>query len=403
MYKNCLGLEARNALYVLVLGFSALASSAPSAGSQATGGQAADGPSTDAGTVATLPPPRPHWLFITDLVYSSFVVANVIVIDGDSGKMLGTISSGYMPNFVMTPDTRTIYMSETYYSRGSRGTRTDVLTAYDPVTLSARSELALPNGRFLTGVKKSALALGTDGKYLFSANMRPATSVSVIDLERGVFLKEIDTPGCFLVIPTGNASFASICGNGTLMNVALDGTGEAHKSSTAPFFNPETDPVFDAPALSTHTDHFYFVSYHGQIIPVDRSGGTAVPQSAWTIGSAAERRAGWRPGGYQLLALHPTSKRLYLLMHQGGEWTHKAKGTEVWVVDSETGRLLKRNRLRAPAVSIAVTLDTEPLLFSTDGAGTVGIYKIHGDSLTHQREVTEVGSITQVMSVPGEG
>src|SRR5262249_49187282 len=154
-----------------------------------------------------------------------------------------------LPDFVMPQDSRTIYLSETYYSRGARGTRIDVVTAYDVATLTPQREVTLPNGRLICPGKKYALALSTDGHYLFSANMRPATSVSVVDLIRSAFITEIDTPGCALVLSTGDTSFAAVCSNGALMNVSLAVPGVAHKILTSPFFDPESDPVFDAPAV----------------------------------------------------------------------------------------------------------------------------------------------------------
>jgi methylamine dehydrogenase heavy chain len=233
--------------------------------------------------------------------------------------------------------------------------------------------------------------------------MRPTTSVSLIDLTRSMFVAEIATPGCVLAYPTGYMSFASICANGGLMNVSFDSAGEAHKTLTPPFFSPESDPVFDAPAIVAGSDRFFFVSYHGQVYPIERNEGHAVPQAAWSILSEQERRAGWRPGGYyQLLALNARRQRLYVLMHQGGEWTHKESGTQVWAIDTNNGRVVGRNRLVTPADAISVTLDSDPLLFALKD-GTLNVYRIKGDGLEHLREVKKLGAEASFMSVPGEG
>lgn len=355
-----------------------------------------------AAPVVTLPIPQPHWLYILDLS-PSLIVTNVLAVDGDSGKVLGTITAGNLANFVMTPDGRSIYMSETYYSRGARGKRTDVITAYDPRTLTPRREIALPIGRFLSPGEKYALSLSANGHFLFSANLRPATSVSLIDLTRGVFIEEIETPGCALAYPTGDSSFAAICGSGAFMDVSVSPLGAVSKTLTTPFFDPDADPVFDAPAIVSGSDRFYLVSYHGRVYPVQRTDGRAVPQKPWDIVGGTGQGAGWRPGGYyQLLALNPLLKRLYVLMHQGGEWTHKQSGTAVWVVDTQSGRVLGRDRLAKPADAIAVTLDAHPLLFAIKD-GTLEVYRIERDVLRPLREVTRLGTEASFLSVPGEG
>jgi methylamine dehydrogenase heavy chain len=357
-------------------------------------------PIEGASPVVILPEPSPHWVYLIDHS-SSLVVTNITVVDGDAGKVVGTISSSFLPNFVITPDAHTIYVSETYWSRGTRGVRSDMITAYSPRTLVPSTEVELPSGRLLANGKKYGLSLSADGHYLFSANMRPGTSVSVIDLKNSTWVTEIETPGCFLAYPTGVASFASVCGNGALMNVSISATGEVRKAVTRPFFNPERDPVFDAPAMVSGDDHFYFVSYHGQVWPVTRVDGRAEPGPSWNILTEEERRSGWRPGGfYQLLAVHAKHKRLFVLMHQGGEWTHKQYGTQVWVVNTETGRVVRRDSLVAPASSIAVTLDDDALLFAINES-TLSVYRIVGDSLRHVRDVKNVGA--SFMSVLGEG
>jgi methylamine dehydrogenase heavy chain len=355
-----------------------------------------------AAPVVVLPSPQLHWVYILNLS-SSLVVTNVLVVNGDTGKMLGTITSGYLADFVESPRGRTIYMSETYYSRAARGKRTDLITAYDPHTLTPIRETLLPNGRFMSPGKKYALSLSVNGHYLFSANMRPKFSVSVIDLERFEFVREISTPGCALAYPTGDASFAAICGSGALMNVSLRRSGKLGKTFTRPFFNPGSDPVFDAPAIVHGSNVFYFVSYHGWVYPVKRTHGEAVPERAWDIVNPTERRLRWRPGGYyQLLALNPALHRLYVLMHQGGAWSQKQSGTQVWVIDTRSGRVVARDPLVKPADAISVTLDRKPLLFAIKD-GTLEVYRFERDVLEHLREVTRLGTEASYMSVPGEG
>lgn len=48
---------------------------------------------------------------------------------------------------VLGPEEKTIYSADIWYSRGSRGSRTDVLTAWDSSTLSPAWEVLIPNKR----------------------------------------------------------------------------------------------------------------------------------------------------------------------------------------------------------------------------------------------------------------
>src|SRR5262249_12707498 len=88
------------------------------------------------GTVAMLPAhPGPHWFWLSDIL-----LHRTALFDADTGGLLGTITSGSGGvGFVITPlfsaDHREIYLAETYYARGVRGERTDVVTVYDATTL----------------------------------------------------------------------------------------------------------------------------------------------------------------------------------------------------------------------------------------------------------------------------
>jgi methylamine dehydrogenase heavy chain len=61
------------------------------------------------------------------------------------------------------------------------------------------------------------------------------------------------------------------------------------------------------------------------------------------VKSAADRKQAWRPGGYQPLAVHPGSNRLYVAMHQGGaEGSHKNPAKEIWVFDLRSKKRIAR-------------------------------------------------------------
>ncbi len=89
---------------------------------------------------ATLAVPAPkHWVWVNDFVFPHMADGMAYLIDGDTGRYLGTLSTGYgFEHLLLSRDGKLIYSPETYFSRGTRGKRTDVVTLYDPATLGAR-------------------------------------------------------------------------------------------------------------------------------------------------------------------------------------------------------------------------------------------------------------------------
>ena len=104
-------------------------------------------------------------------------------------------TTGYTANLALSHDKSAFYVGETYWSRGSRGDRVDVVTTYDAKTLFPTGEVILPNGRFLVVPKKNNLQLTTDGRYLLSFNMDPGFGLSVVDLQEKRYVGEIETGG----------------------------------------------------------------------------------------------------------------------------------------------------------------------------------------------------------------
>src|ERR1700686_5882722 len=99
--------------------------------------------------VATLAvPASKHWVWVNDFVFPHMADGMAYLIDGDSGRYLGTLSTGYsFSHLLLSRDSKLIYSPETYFSRGTRGTRTDVVTLYDAGTLKAAGEIAIPPKR----------------------------------------------------------------------------------------------------------------------------------------------------------------------------------------------------------------------------------------------------------------
>jgi len=219
------------------------------------------------GAVESLPEPLPeHWFFVGDPL-----LRRLALIDRDGG-MRGMVSSGYgIPQALLPTRRPELYVPDTYYSRGTRGERTDVLTIYDVASLAPVAEVPLPPKRALNAVPLVNAALSDDDRFAAIFNMTPATSVSVVDLESRTFTAEIETPGCSLAYGAGPRRFAMLCMDGALLLVRLDDEGrELAKERSQPFFDPETDPVLEKAVR--WKDLWVFVSFRGQVHGVDVSG-----------------------------------------------------------------------------------------------------------------------------------
>ncbi len=316
-------------------------------------------------SVRELGPIQPHWVFlISPAGVDSEEATKVEVIDGDSLQFLGMLTGGVLGTAAVSPDHRFIYMADTFYSRGARGVRTDVVTTYDARRLAPVREVIIPPKRQQTiPPDSSALALTPDGRLLLVANLTPATSMTVVDLGSNKVLGEIETPGCTGILISGPRRFESLCGDGTMISIDFNDSGRmtASQRMARPFFDPEKDPVFSVPAVLGHTA--YFVSYHAMVYPVDWSVEPPKAGTPWSMLTDAQRREGWRPGGYQPLAGYAPGNLFYVLMHRGGQWSHKQAGIEVWVYSAQHRRRVDRIVLPRPGTDLYVTRDSDPRLF----------------------------------------
>ena len=121
--------------------------------------------------VATLPPAGPHRFFAMGYAPS------VVIYDADSGKIEGEVPVNHDSNIALAPDDSRIYVTETVFAHGNRGTRADLLSIYDSKTLNLLKEVDLP-GRALVGFKMRNLDINASGKRAYVYNMHPAASVA---------------------------------------------------------------------------------------------------------------------------------------------------------------------------------------------------------------------------------
>lgn len=316
-------------------------------------------------TTEKLGPPGHHWAFVFDEAFFNETDARVDLYDADAYRTLGQIDAGFNSAFNLSPDASTTVVSTTYFSRGGHGTRTDLVEFVDNSTLSVTGEIVLPNKRAEAPPTNFNVAYSSDGHFVYVAYLTPASSFGVLDPVKKAVLSEIDTAGCVLVIPQGPNRVSSLCESGRLLSVTLDAQGhEASRSLSDPFFDPDKDPIFVQGVPSA--DGFVFVSFLGQVHEIDTSGATPVFKAPWSLLTAAERdKEHWRPGGQAPLALHRTLNRLYVVMHRGGEGSHKEPGSEVWVFDTHSHQRVARwsmsgNKLDS-TLAVQVTQDAQPL------------------------------------------
>lgn len=348
----------------------------------------ANGPvETEVSDVATLQPNGPHRFFTGGFRDQSFGI-----FDADSGKMEGSIPAGYVSNLAIAPDNSRFFVSETYWKHGSRGERQDLVSIWDAKTLNLIKEIPLP-GRALVGGKLQNFQLSADGSKAYVYIMSPASSVVWVDLKKQAVGGTVEIPSCALIFPWGDSNFASLCGDGSLAMVSLSGSGKTEVTHSKPFFEADKDPIFENSFIDRNTGKALFLSYTGLVYPA-KLGPDAAIEKPWSIQQAAGfapagtgvQDLAWRPGGGQPMAFHRLSGRLFVLMHMGTYWTHKQGGTEVWVLNTNTKKLIKRIPLQPIPTSglggehppyyatIGVSQDAlKPLIYlvSDEGGGDV--------------------------------
>jgi len=386
------------------------------------------------GRVETLElPPSPHWVWLADAI-----LERGALVDLDSGALLGIVNGGYGPAFAaaFSADGRAFFVSETHYSRRTRGERTDVVTFYDTASLAPQGEVVIPPKRAINVLPLANLALEDGGRFLAVFNMTPATSLSIVDVRERRFVGEIPLPGCSLVYAAGERRFFALCADGAALVVTLDAEGrEADRTRTPPFFDPAADPVTEKAVRAGDT--WWFVSFEGRVHPVDVSGDALRFPEPWSLLSEADRAQRWRIGGQQHLAVHARSGRLYALVHQGGPDTHKDPGSELWVYDTARRERLQRIELVSPGLTymgsslafgqdwiwpfrglydgllallpdevgttlVAVTPDEDPrLVIGTGFSGSVAVYDALSGEFLHR--VVSGNLTTQALRAPWGG
>ncbi len=324
--------------------------------------------------------PTPHWLVLNDPNFLGYLDSKVYLIDTDDGRMLGMLSTGAWHSATeFSPQFDMLYSPETYYSRGNEGERTDVLRFYDVENLTAQGEVVIPPKRGAGAPHRAYSGRSDDGRFVYIVNMTPAMSVTVVDVGARKVAAEVATPGCTMVYPTGDRSFASLCGNGTVLHTSLNDDGTRKGSNTTEvFFDANTDPLTEK--ADRIGDVWYFVSFSGRVYELSATDSGVSLGESWSVSSRSEHGNGWRPGGAHFVAAHPQAG-LFVGMNSQGDDSHKVSAEEIWQFDLETRKRVRKLALDEPVARIAVSRDSAPVLAAATEGPEIYLF----DGLTGER------------------
>jgi methylamine dehydrogenase heavy chain len=342
-------------------------------------GLLADVPNDKMGTIGTLPEVYPdHWIVVHDIAFDHMLNGKVMILDAEQETLRdqykGMFNSSFIASMAVAKLRPEMYVYETFYSRGNRGTRTDVVTIYDKTTLAPTGEIVIPGGK-RAGMLPSdyTISLIDDEKLLLLYNFTPSTSISVVDIVSRKILNEINLPACSLIYPTGKRGFSSLCSDASMISYQLDSKGKVKSQSKIDsFFDIDKDALFERPAIIDSVA--YFPTFNGNLREVDLSGDKAVPGASWSLVTDKERAANWRPGGMQVSGADSLGNMYFLMHENGAEGTHKNPGMEVWVFDAKNRKRVNRIPLQLPGLVIELSQDNSPWLYVTNVEMNIDVY-----------------------------
>lgn len=346
-------------------------------------------PAESTAAVSSVATPYPKsFALVHDFGFGSLIDSAFSVVDTETRTFEGMLSGGNFATVNWSAKRGEIYVGETYYSRGTRGERSDLLSIYDMANLSLIKEVELPKKRAAIVVHKNAVAMTDSGRFMLVFNLNPGTSVSVVDLNSREFVGEIATPGCSLIYPTRKHDFFMLCGDGSLLNISLNNKGqEKSRERSEPFIDIDQDPLSEK--ASKVDGNWHFISFKGDVQPVISGRRGAVAGESWPLTSGAERDVHWRPAGWHWTAANST--KLWVGMTPNGyDGSHKDPATQVWLFDTRTQKRLKQIELNTMGLSIDVTLEDQPRLLVVNIEGALDVYD--ATSGEYLRSVYDLGA-----------
>lgn len=346
----------------------------------------------------TVPDKQPgqRWVWVNDFMGGLY--ARVRLYDIDKEELLGGVDTGWEGIRLEFPRKGDkIYQAPMYMSRGFRGDRTDVVEVIDKHTLKVEKEIPIPPKAIRGWPDPNHTSMSDDDRFMFLQFFTPASSIGVVDLIAGKYQGEIETTGCAHVMAAGRDRFFTLCGDGSILTVKVDGEGKEVSRKRYPgFFDVEHDPLHGSGMRDGNV--WYFTSWNGVIHPVDVSGDEFKPLPTWSVGAKIGLQD-WVPGPIlQPFTVHAATQQLYVLMHPkdgtvkgGGTDYHRMPGTEVWVYDIASRKREKRIKLTAPGFVVAVSSDKSPLVYVTNLEDP--LMRIYDSQTGKQVKTLKVGSM----------
>jgi len=313
----------------------------------------------------TLPAAYPDsWVFVYAMDYS-VAVGSFAIVDVAAGtkEYKGQFQGAFYPALIDAVNTPDLYVAETFFEKGAHGARTDVLTITEKSTLQPVAQITLPGAKrgILPG---NVMDVTRDGRLALIFNFTPASSVSVVNLDKRRVLSEVPVPGCTSVYPSGTHGFSSLCADGTLVSFTLDEKGRAVGEHRSTAFNDiEKDVLYLEPATAGTMS--YFVSAQGNVWPIDMTTDAPAIGEPWPLMTREEAADGWRTADGPFVGLDENGRLYVRLYRETGYDKQTDDNTEVWVYDVSTRKRVGRIPLKNGGSSIDVTRGKTPYLVVT--------------------------------------
>jgi len=347
-------------------------------------------------TIRTLPPDDGHRLYVTDFTQDHLVDSRATVVDGKTLRYLGNLPMGNFGSMNLSRDRARIFIATTYYDRGSRGHRADIVEEYAATTLGFTREVVLPSKRALAASYTEYLQPSAHDRFLLVQNATPASSVTIVDEASFKVLSELPTAGCFGLYPdpSDDARFSTLCGDGGIVTITLDAAGhETARAHIGKLFDPVADPVFITGGI--WGGKLVLVSFQGVVHVIDLAGGTPRQTAVWSLIQSPAAQA-WRPGGYQLFSVHAASGQLFIGMHPHGfDGSHKAPSAEIWQADLASRKVTHRFALHG-ALAVTVSQDATPTLYTITYDGLLQAWGL-GDKLAPKGKMRQAAEMPNAL------
>lgn len=340
-------------------------------------------------------PPDDRRVYVTDP--KAFMThARIIPVDGNKAKILGTFDTGIVPNPVLASNGQFFGHLSTVWSRVARGKRNDYLQIIDPTSFEVITDIDLPPARFLINTYPTFAGLTPDDKSLLFYQFSPSPGVALIDLEAKKFVKVMDVPDCYHVFPTAPDTFFMQCREGHLLKATFDKAGNLKHEKTK-VMHPENEYLMNNGAYSPKAKRAIWTAYDGTMYQADFSSGDAKFLPTFEMFTDEEKKDRWAPGGWQPVAYHRESNRIFVLGDQRAKWTHKYASRFAFVYDAATGKRLSKIELNHEIDAIAVSPDKVPQLYALS-MGDRTLYIFDPSTGKETSKVAGLGLYPQVLT-----